>query len=106
MNSIYKLTDLRSPPEKKRSLIFRTFDVKFDASALTSMYSKKEATTNGNDQEKVNGVNGEKTNGINGEQTNGVNGDSKEKIVNGKSDKTEKPPAYGLFNRETGRQFF
>lgn len=100
VNSILKLTDLRSPAEKKRSLVFRTFDVKFDATALTNMYSKKEETTNGH---------GKETNRLNGDsKKEDMNGDTKEKSMNGKipngeDGKTEK--AYSIFDRQTGNCF-
>lgn len=91
INCIYKLTGLEVSPGVKKTLVFRTFDVKFNAEGFMKLYAKSdEKAENGTKSEKSNGksedteiaekANGPKSSGHQKEET-------KEKVISNKKEK-------------------
>lgn len=127
MNCIYKLSGLEVSPGVKKSLVFRTFDVKFNAEGFMRLYVKSEEKSNAEngvdaelagkasnglnlsnahkqEEAKENGVNGEvgKANGQANVKENGQANGKANGQVNGKvNEETGKGKPFSIFSRLT-----
>lgn len=98
MNSIVKLTSLEVSPGVKKTLLFRTFDSKFNADGFMKLYAKPDTNAENGAIGKANVTTNRKANGVNekDDKTNGVNGEDRK--ANGVETAKGKPT---VFNRLT-----